>query len=209
MNNIYIIIILLIIIFLLYKNKSEKFSSHEAILNLTQMYTDASGTMLLNNIRGSNIWSNKIYSNDISGSNIWSNKIYSNDISGNNIRGRNIWSNKIYSNDISGNNIYGSNINIKKINESDNENTATININDDNRVYINKEVIIKGKLCIEEDSIDNPKKICLSPDPSVFGGLNITKKDGNSFNIFTNGNNVGFGISPTSNTQDTKWTVLV
>ncbi len=194
MNNIYIIIILLIIIFLLYNNKSEKFSSHEAILNLTQMYTDASGTMLLNNIRGSNIWSNKIYSNDISG---------------NNIRGRNIWSNKIYSNDISGNNIYGSNINIKKINESDNENTATININDDNRVYINKEVIIKGKLCIEEDSIDNPKKICLSPDPSVFGGLNITKKDGNSFNIFTNGNNVGFGISPTSNTQDTKWTVLV
>ncbi len=193
MNNIYIIIILLIIIFLLYKNKSEKFSSHEAILNLTQMYTDASGTMLLNNIRGSNIWSNKIYSNDISG---------------NNIRGRNIWSNKIYSNDISGNNIYGSNINIKKINESDNENTATININDDNRVYINKEVIIKGKLCIEEDSIDNPKKICLSPDPSVFGGLNITKKDGNSFNIFTNGNNVGFGISPTSNTQDTKWSIL-
>jgi hypothetical protein len=178
--QIYIIIILLILILILilYTKREGFISGNEAVLNISKVYSDVSGTVVFNNI---NV--NKFKANDISGNNISGNNISGNNISGNDISGNNISGNNISGNNISGNNISGNKLNIANTN-FDISNT---------KLYIDREIIVKDKLCIQSTT-DN-QIICLSPDTSTFGGLSITKKNNQKFSIFSNGNNAGLGTT--------------
>lgn len=70
MKPVYIIsFILIAIIILLLIKKNENFTSNEAVVNIAKIYADASGTATFNNLKSTNLNTNKISTNnlDISG----------------------------------------------------------------------------------------------------------------------------------------------